>query len=172
MSRHYRGRYHRPIAGSSITVTATFPVPIERAFDVVVAEDVLPKLLHRFGPIPAVVGTSNNTGPWDRPGSKRLVHLAGGGSAREEVTDFARPDYFAYRVSEFSAPFDRLARQAVGQWWFTRVEGATKVRWTYTLFPPNRALAPVGWLFGHLLWRGYMRRAFARLAGELTAGAR
>jgi len=72
-----------------------------RLFDVVVAEDVLPKVLTRYRLVP-VVGTSGNTGPWDQPGSVRTVHLAGGASAREKVTAFERPTYFAYRLSDFT----------------------------------------------------------------------
>ena len=34
----------------------------------VVAEDVLPKVLHRWGPIPGVLGTRDLTGTWSTPG--------------------------------------------------------------------------------------------------------
>ena len=53
---------------ASHTVSRDTAATVERIFDVVVAEDVLPKVLHRWGPIPAVTGTRDLTGPWDTPG--------------------------------------------------------------------------------------------------------
>jgi hypothetical protein len=83
-------------------------------FDFVGAEDVLPKVLTGYGMLPAVVRTSGNTGPWDKPGSNRLVHLKDGTTAREEVTAYRRPEYFAYKSSEFTCTMvGRLATWSI-----------------------------------------------------------
>jgi Polyketide cyclase / dehydrase and lipid transport len=127
-------------------------------FDFIVAEDVLPKILLGYGPVPRVVGTSGNTGPWDLPGSRRTVHLGDGGTAQEEVTSFSRPDYFAYRVSDFSNRLLRLlAREARGEWWFTATGGGTAIRWRYAFVARSVAVFPLLFAFAHVLWRGYMR---------------
>ncbi len=142
----------------AITRTAVLPHPARRVFDYVAAEDVLPKVLTGYGPLPAVVGTSGNTGPWDTPGSARIVHLADGTALREAITHYAPPAEFAYRVWDFGHPvLRRLARHGRGVWTFTEADGSTHVTWTYT-FTARGAVAAVplsvvvGWL-----WRGYMQ---------------
>jgi Polyketide cyclase / dehydrase and lipid transport len=152
------------------SVSARIAVPRDVLFDRFIPIE-LPLILHRYGPIPAVVATSGQTGPWDRPGSSRTVHLGDGSTAREEVTVCERPRRFGYRVAGFSGPVRHAAAEARGRWWFTEAgEGATDVRWQYTFVarsPPARlALAPVV----RLLWRGFMRAALDRLARE--AGGR
>ncbi len=142
----------------SITVEQTFSVPRERLFDFIVAEDVLPKVLTGYGPLPAVVSTRDVSGPWDQPGSWRHVVLADGGTAREQVTEFDRANYFAYRVSEFTFAVRYLATHATGQWWFDEPRaGETRVRWTYTFYAKNAISAIPLKVFTTLLWRGYMQ---------------
>jgi hypothetical protein len=141
-----------------VTRCATIEATRDAVFDFIVAEDVLPKVLLGYGPLPAVVGTSGNTGPWDVPGSRRTVHLGDGGTAREEVTAFSRHDYFAYRVSDFSHPvLRRLAREARGEWWFTAAGGGTAVRWRYAFVARSVVAVPPLFAFAHALWRGYMQ---------------
>jgi Polyketide cyclase / dehydrase and lipid transport len=122
----------------------------------------LEDILHRYGPVPAVTGTSDQTGPWDVVGSRRAVHLADGSTAQERVTLCEAPDRFGYTVSGFTNPIRFLAREARGVWVFAE-DG--EVRWTYTFAARSPAhallLAPVVWL----LWRGFMRRALDALAG-------
>ena len=148
-----------PIASDEIAITREVTIPKPRAdvFDVIAAEDVLPKVLTGYGPLPAVVATSGNTGPWDRPGSERVVHLADGSTLREQVTAYRRPGYFSYRVWAFdNAVINKLASGGRGEWIFTDVPGGTHVRWTYA-FKRRSFLAGVPLsIVVHILWRGYM----------------
>jgi len=148
-----------PIASDEIAITREVTIPGPRAdvFDFVAAEDVLPKVLTGYGPLPAVVATSDNTGAWDRPGSARVVHLADGSTLREQVTAYRRPGYFSYRVWAFdNAVINSLASGGRGEWLFTDVPGGTHVRWTYA-FKRRSFLAGVPLsLVVHMLWRGYM----------------
>lgn len=141
----------------AITRTAVVPAPPEQVFAFVAAEDVLPKVLTGYGPLPAVVRTSGHTGPWDVPGSARVVHLADGTTAREQVTRHGAPDDFAYRVWDFGNPIVRgLAREARGEWRFEPVAGGTRITWTYTFAAHNAVAAlPLSGIT-RLLWRGYM----------------
>ena len=84
------------------TLEARIAAPLLSVFDFIVAEDVLPKVLTGYGLLPAVVRSSGNTGPWDQPGSARTVHLADGSTAREQVTAYERPVYFAYARAALS----------------------------------------------------------------------
>lgn len=142
----------------AVTLEEVFPEPREALFRFIVAEDVLPKVLKGYGPLPAVVGTRDVSGPWDRPGASRTVLLADGTTAREQVTAFEHGRHFAYRVSEFSFALRHLAHDANGRWWFSdEPGGGTRVRWTYT-FHAHHAVARLPLMaFAHTLWRGYMQ---------------
>jgi hypothetical protein len=124
----------------------------------------LEDILKGYGPIPAVTGTSGQTGPWDVVGSSRTVHLADGSQATERVTGCAAPAQFAYTVSGFTNPVRFLAREARGLWTFADGPGGTTdVTWTYTFaarsLPAALLLAPVV----RIAWRGFMRRGMAAL---------
>lgn len=141
----------------SITRTALIPGAPEAVFAFIAAEDVLPKVLTGYGPLPAVVRTSDHTGPWDQVGSARVVHLADGGSAREQITLFESPRRFAYRVWDISNPIIKtLAVEARGNWTFVAVGQNTQVNWTYTFVARNAVTAVPLSLIARVLWRGYM----------------
>jgi hypothetical protein len=153
-----------------VTLSARVEAPREVVFDFIVAEDVLPKILLGYGPLPSVVGTSGNTGPWDAPGSRRTVHLRDGGTVSEEVRAFSRPDYFAYQVSGFSHPLLRLlASAAHGEWWFTVTPTGTWIRWRYTFVARSLAAFPALLVLARLLWRGYMRVCLDAAGAQLEA---
>jgi hypothetical protein len=141
----------------AITREAVIPGAIKDVFAFITAQDVLPKVLTGFGPLPAVVKTSEVSGPWDVPGSSRLVHLADGTTAREQVTHFSRSTDFAYRVFDFGNPIiGALATGARGEWTFIEVAGGTKVKWTYTFSAKNGLTAiPLSGIT-QILWRSYM----------------
>jgi hypothetical protein len=151
----------------STTAAARIHKPQAALFDYFIPIE-LPRILLGYGPVPAVVSTSEQSGPWDVPGSTRTVHLADGTSAREQVTDCEPSHYFAYRVGDFSNLIRHLAGEARGEWWFTKAgEDATDVVWKYSFVarsaPAQLVLTPVV----KLAWRGYMRgamRSFSELA--------
>ena len=141
----------------AITLSTTIRASLEHVFDFVVAEDVLPKVLLGYGPLPAVSSTSDLHGRWDQPGSYRTVHLADGNTAREEVTDYQRPGYFAYQISNFTFALRHLATKGQGQWWFRSTSEGTSVRWRYTYTSRSVLTYPLLWGFAQWFWRGYMR---------------
>ncbi len=159
------------------TVFRTAQVEVERLFDVVVAEDVLPHVLHRWGPIPAVIGTRDLTGPWDRPGSERTVVLSDGNTARERVLVWERPTRFEYQVDHLSGLFGRLFDHAVGSWTFAATgAGRSRLRWTYTLLCAGRSRRPaLMQLVARTAWARYMEQcadlcvARAELSAPRTA---
>jgi len=141
----------------SITRQAVIPGTPQAVFEFIAAEDVLPKVLTGYGPLPAVVKTSENTGPWTVAGSARLIHLADGSTVREQVTDFEPSKRFAYRVWEFGNPIiSSLATGARGEWTFAPAAGGTLVTWSYTFNAKNGLAAlPLSGIT-QILWRGYM----------------
>ncbi len=127
--------------------------------------------------MPGVTRTSGTTGPWDRAGSTRIVHLTDGNTVRETVTTATAPDYFAYRLTEFSNPMIRaLVSEARGQWWFTDSGSGLQAKWTYTAVGRNvlamLVLVPVI----KILWHRYMQAAMnvtkQRAEAEVGGGVR
>jgi len=141
----------------SLTKRAVFPSAPDKTFAAIVREDILPEVLTGYGPLPAVVGTSDRTGPWNHPGSARLVHLADGTTVREQVTHYDRPGHFAYRIWEFGNPIvGRLASGGRGEWRFRPLSAGTEVLWTYTFTARSAAAAiPLSAIVG-IFFRGYM----------------
>jgi hypothetical protein len=110
--------------------------------------------------LPGVARTTDTTGPWDVPGSTRIVHLTDGTRCRETVQKVTAPDYFAYRLTEFSSPpVAALVKEAGGQWWFTDDDGGTHVRWTYTAESKTDLAIVVLTPVIKILWNHYMTAA-------------
>jgi hypothetical protein len=153
----------------SHTVRRHADVDVERLFDVVVAEDVLPKVLHRWGPVPAVVGTTDLSGPWNAPGSARTVLLGDGSSAREQLLVWERPARFEYRVDSFTSVLGRLVSYALGAWEFSESRGQSAFVWTYTFYSRSRAEAIPLRIFVPTAWARYMAQC-ADLSIQLAEG--
>lgn len=156
----------------AVTLAVFVPGAIPDVFDYLVAEDVLPKILTGYGLVPGVSATSDVSGPWDRPGSHRIVHLADGSTAREGVTAYERPGYFAYRVSDPSFALKHLMTEARGQFRFVPAEGGTDVRWTYTFRARNRLAKFPLTLFVKTQWRGYMDVCLRNVVRHFSGKAR
>jgi hypothetical protein len=153
------------------SVSRRLDVDVERVFDVVAAEDVLPEVLHRWGPIPGVRGTRDLTGPWDTPGSTRTVVLEDGSTAREQLLVWERPTRFEYRVDRFSNALGRLVDHAIGSWEFAGSERGSEFRWTYSFRARGRLSAAVLMLVVHTAWARYMHQC-ADLSVQLADGSR
>jgi hypothetical protein len=122
--------------------------------------DQLETVLRDAAFMPGVVKTTDTTGPWDKPGSTRIVHLTDGTTVRETVTSATAPDYFAYRLTEFSSPMiRRLVKEARGQWWFTDNGAGLQAKWTYTAESKNPVAALLLLPVIKILWNRYMKAA-------------
>jgi hypothetical protein len=110
--------------------------------------------------LPGVLKTTDTTGPWDKAGSTRIVHLTNGMTVRETVTKATAPDYFAYRLTEFSSPTIRaFVKEARGQWWFTDNDTGLRAKWTYTIESRNLLGLLVLYPVIKILWNRYMKAA-------------
>jgi hypothetical protein len=114
--------------------------------------------------LPGVTRTTGTTGPWDRAGSTRIVHLSDATFCRETVRVATAPDYFAYRLTEFSSRLIRmLVREANGQWWFTDEGSGTRAKWTYTAEARSILVMPMLVPVIKILWNRYMRTAMKHI---------
>lgn len=139
----------------AVTVSATAQAPRDHAFDVIVPID-LASVFHGYGLLPAVTGTSDQSGAWDGVGRTRTVHLSDGSSSSERITSYERPTGFGYRVGPFGGVFGRVVSHADGSWAFTELGDSTQIFWTYE-FGPRRGM---GLLVRAILplWRRYADR--------------
>ena len=84
----------------SATVLAHINASPAQAFEHVAPID--PRALFTgYRPLPAVIGTRNQTGAWDTPGQTRTVALSDGSVAREQLKHYHPAQYFSYTVSGF-----------------------------------------------------------------------
>ncbi len=123
---------------------------------------------YRF--LPAVIGTEAQTGNWDTIGQTRTVNLSDGSSAKELLTQYQKPDYFSYVVSDFSGVLGLLITSAVGEWWFDSNDlspNSTLIRWSYTFIPKSLIAIPILWIVNKFLWAGYMRAVMSNVKLEL-----
>jgi hypothetical protein len=144
----------------SASVQADIAAPQAAAFDCIVPID-LTSIFTGYGPLPAVVGTRDQTGGWDAAGQTRTVLLAGGSSAHEQITDYTHPSHFSYTVSDFTGILRPLVVSAHGEFWFEpgTPPAGTHVKWTYTFNARSSFSVPLVWFIATVLWKGYMDKA-------------
>ena len=117
--------------------------------------------------LPGVTKTTGTTGPWDVAGSTRIVHLSDETFVRETVKVATGPDYFAYRLTEFSSRvIGMLVQEAGGQWWFTDEGSGTHVKWTYTAEARNWLAMPILFPVIRVLWNRYMQTSMRLIKGR------
>ena len=132
----------------------------------------LPSIFTGYGPLPAVTGTSNQTGGWDAAGQTRTVHLSDGSSAQELLTKYEHPSYFSYTVSGFTGALRFLTTSANGEWWFSQgASGQTHIKWHYAFNARSFLAVPVLWFIATVLWRGYMRKALSLSVQQIQRNA-
>jgi hypothetical protein len=120
--------------------------------------DQLDSVLRDEAGLPGVTKTTGTTGPWDVVGSTRIVHLSDETFCRETVRVATGPDYFAYRLTEFSSRvIGMLVLEAGGQWWFTDNGSGTHVKWTYTAEGRNWLAMPLLFPVIRVFWNRYMQ---------------
>lgn len=157
----------RSLSAISVSVDLTTRVTAVDAFQIIVPID-LSLVFRRWGLFPAVVGVSEQSGPWDGPGRSRRPQLSDGTSAVETLTEYTPPHSFAYEISGFRNVLGRLVHQVRGEWTFTPDGDGTVLRWTYAFFPrPGRrsvvrlVLAPS--------WRAYATRMLKTTVDHVEA---
>ncbi len=148
-----------------VTVSATTNVAPKPAFETAAPVD-LTKIFTGFGPLPAVVGIREQTGPWDHVGVSRRPVLSDGTASFEQITEYEPHSRFSYEVS-FTNILDRLVTGSHGSWTFKpTADGSTVIEWTYA-FRPRRLRGALVRLVIAPVWRLYMRRALDATVREI-----
>ncbi len=132
----------------------------------------LTSIFKGYGLLPAVIGTSAQTGDWDAIGQTKTVHLSDASNVREMRTEYQKPDYFSYIVSDFSGSLGYLITSATGEWWFESddsLSNHTVIRWSYTFIPKSLIAVPILWFVNKFLWAGYMRSVMSNLKLQIDS---
>ncbi|WP_295692410.1 SRPBCC family protein [Lapillicoccus sp.] len=146
--------------------SCTYPVAVAEAFAVLLPAPLEVIFRHRYGPIPPIQGVSGQDGPWARPGQTRVIHLAGGGTMREELTAVETPTEFRYRITDLTGPLKALATSVDGAWRVEPAGSGASVTWRWTVHPASSVAAVAMPVFGRL-WQGYAALALDELEGVL-----
>ncbi|MDQ5840971.1 MAG: SRPBCC family protein [Chloroflexota bacterium] len=153
-----------------VTVQVRSPLTPSQAFDLIVPID-LSLVFKKWGPIPGVLGASNQTGAWDSAGQSRNPDLTDGSTATERLTEYTPGHSFAYEVTDFTGPMRHVVAGVRGEWTFTPDGDGTMIRWTYEFKSIPRRFLPLRW--GLIpLWRRYMRRGLGGTADAAEQIAR
>ena len=166
--------------GTQLLITAsdrTAPVTVQvrsqltpmQAFDLIVPID-LSLVFKKWGPIPGVLGASNQTGAWDAVGQSRKPDLTDGSTATERLIEYTPGHSFAYEVTDFTGPMRHLVAGVRGEWTFSPDGAGTVIRWTYEFKAGRNRFLALRW--GLIpIWRRYMQRglvATARAAEQMA----
>jgi len=161
----------RPIV---IEVEGRVAAPVDLVFDVFMPID-LTTIMLGYGPLPAVAGIEDQTGPWDSVGESRIIRLADGHGMLETLDRVDRPHGFGYTVSNLTNALRHLVDRFHGAWTFEAVGSAdgpveTRAVWRYDFVPRSWLTRPVSWLILVAFWRPTMRNALvqATLQAELA----
>ncbi|TSE00779.1 SRPBCC family protein [Skermania sp. ID1734] len=135
----------------------TLPIPLESLFK------------YRHGPIPPIKSVRNQNGEWGTPGQTRDVHLADGGSIREELLTVDAPSSFSYQLTNIRGPLALLFSHVDGRWLFEPDGTGTRITWQWTLRPRSGATRLVAPAFARF-WHGYAKKSLRELANQLQSG--
>ncbi|CAN5299729.1 hypothetical protein BH11ACT3_BH11ACT3_13880 [soil metagenome] len=151
--------------GTSARAEAIAPATPTRTYEILTPSDPS-RFYGKFGPIPATLSVSDQTGAWDGVGQTRTLHLSDGSTVVETTKEVDAPRRFAYQLTNFTKLFGALVAKADAEWDFDAAEGGTRIRWTYTFHgKPGR-----GWMVAliiKLAWAPYMREVLPKLVDEV-----
>ena len=88
------------------------------------------------GSMPGVEKTSKYS-EWHTPGNKRTVFFTDGNKTTEEILECNMPNYFKYRVYDFTLQAKYFVRELIGQWHIIKDNSNTEIAWEYKIFPKS-----------------------------------
>lgn len=148
---------------TTVTISTIYECSLERAFKTPMLCDVS-KVHTGYGIMPKVIGVAEDE-HWGQPGSTKKVLVApsptfgGGEASTDRVVERIENKYWKIEVFDFKSWMLGFSK-FVGEWKTTELEpGKVLIEYTYTLHADTPWLYPLNWLFTHLFWKAYMKRA-------------
>ena len=116
-----------------VVVSTEVDAAPERAFDFAAANEVFPRILRAYGPIPGIASIEMLDGARLAAGSRRRVLMTDGTEILEELLAYDRPQRHRYRwLNAPKPPFSLLVSRGEGDWIFRAAGSGTRIEWTYT----------------------------------------
>ena len=117
----------------------------------------------KYGIIPGIVESRNQTGPMHITGSSRQLIFSDGTSAFEEIVSSNPLDDLHYRVFNLTSMFRHLVREGNASFTFSDLSsGGTHLKWQYAFTGHNWLTEQIIKILMPTLWRGYLRSALER----------
>ena len=140
----------------------TYPVSVERAFDVVLPTPLPELFSRRYAALPPIREVRDQDGEWGTVGQTRTIMLADRGTMRETLVSVDRPRSFGYRISDIAGPMKPLAASVDGRWTFDEAGTGVRITWAWTLVPTSSAAGLLMPVFDRM-WQGYARQALEQI---------
>jgi hypothetical protein len=119
-----------------IITQAQISKPSPEVFDYVLPIE-LSHIFKKYKFLPGVIRTDEKE-KWIKSGLTRTVFFDDGNTASEELLEVSSPEYFAYKITNFTSPLRFLVYQINGNWKFTTPKADfTKIVWEYELIQKN-----------------------------------
>lgn len=152
-----------------MSLSRTYPVTVEDAFDRTLALPLPTLFRRRYGALPPIAEVRDQDGEWGTVGQTRTIVLQGpgGGSMVETLTLHDRPQAFGYRIGGITGPMKPLVSGVEGRWAFEAAGTGVRITWSWTVHPASGASARAMGAFARM-WTGYARRAFEELEVALV----
>lgn len=146
----------------------TFPVDVERAYDVVLTAPLPTIFSRRFAVISPIGTVSAQDGEWGAAvGQTRTIRLTDGGTMLETLTVLDRPHRFGYTISNITGMMKPLVAGARGTWVFDPAGTGVRITWTWDV-TPKATLGRLAMPMFARLWSGYARQAMDQIEGILV----
>ncbi len=141
----------------------TFPVTVERAYDVVLPAPLTDIFSRRYGLIAPIADVEGQQGVWGTAvGRTRTIRLSDGGTMLETLTVLDRPHRFGYTIANITGMMKALVVSVDGTWTFDPAGSGVRITWAWDVTPTARAGRAAMPLFSKL-WAGYARQAMEQI---------
>lgn len=126
----------------------------------------LSKIFKKTKFLPAVK-SSSHVDRWNTPGQKRTVYLESWDTAQEEILECLKPNFFKYKVSNFTFALKYFCKYAIWEWNMNLKYNKLSIVWTYTFYPKDFPfLKFVLKIFVKNIWKEYMELSMKNLVND------
>ena len=150
-----------------LTRSRTYPVPVGRAYDVVLSLPLSDLFSRRYAALPSIREVRDQDGAWGTVGQTRTILRADRSTMRETLTGLDRPTSFGYPLDQLHGPMRPLASAVDGRFDFAESGTGVGVTWSWSVRPVSAATALLMPAFGRM-WQGYARQALEELERHLV----
>jgi hypothetical protein len=167
-------KYHCQYMEIKIQIRTIYHCSLERAFRTPILCDVSKVHTGFAGLMPRVTHCTGDE-HWGQPGHSKKIFTdksltqKGGWVFNDKVLERIENKYWKIEISDFQLPMYGLTR-FTGEWECTELEAEKiLITYTYTLHSTVALMYPLHWLFGHTLWRIYMKQVLENIRGLAMA---